>query len=187
MAQFRTRLQQLAQWRYIIVFVVLFVLLNATVFRVMSERIAEASGGVEAIDLLISYTPDEVFPMVEAYGDLRSEYAAFQLTADVVYPIVYAMLFGLLITLIFKHALPSNSRLQALHLAPFAMAILDLLENTGIVIMLLSYPAQPVAVAALASIFTTAKWLLFVITILCVIAGTLVILYRRIANKPLPA
>ena len=187
MATFRARVEDLAHWPYIAVFLVLFLLLNAGLFAQMSERIMEASGGVDAIDLLTSYTPDEVFPMVEAYGDLRTEIAIFQLTADVVYPIVYSMFFSLLITLIFKHAFPATSRLQALNLVPFAMAIIDLLENIGIVIMLLSYPVQPVAIALASSVFTTTKWLLFVISLLSVVIGTLVFLYRRVANKPLPA
>ena len=46
------------------------------------------------IDLNLFYTPEKVYSMVESYGEAgRANYRLFELTGDIIYPIVYTLFF----------------------------------------------------------------------------------------------
>ncbi|MEW5986985.1 MAG: hypothetical protein AB1791_10165 [Chloroflexota bacterium] len=174
------KLFQLARGRVILVFLVLEVLFNV-IFQVIGTRIRAASGGVGAIDLLFTYTPEQVFGMVAAYGEAgRRLYAWVEVTADLVYPIVYSLFFSLLITYLFRRASISEKLTRWAGFVPLTGALFDYAENIGIVTMLLSFPAQPAAVALLSSIFTTIKWLLAGASLVLVLAGLVLLLISRL-------
>ena len=57
-----------------------------------------ASGGVGPIDLQFFYTPDKVYSMVSAYGESgRASYRLFELTGDIIYPIIYTLFLACLL------------------------------------------------------------------------------------------
>ena len=140
-------------------------MINGLVFPWAAERITAGSQDIGPIDLLFSYTPDQVFGMVHAYGESRTFYAIFELTIDVIYPIVYSLLFSLILTAFLSRAFSAHSVFQRCNLVPWLMGIADVFENTGIVILLLTYPAQLVVVARVTSLFTSLKWILLGLTL----------------------
>jgi len=110
------------------------------------------------LDLMFSYTPDQAYARIESYGpQLRYSYAISAMTLDVAYPLVYSVMFSVWLTLMLK----SGGRLAcAIRMLPFVILLLDLMENTGIVIMLQNYPDRLDRLASITSLATSFKWIM---------------------------
>lgn len=131
-----------------------------------------ANNSVMPLDLMFFYTPDQAFQMMDKYGEAgRSIFLKIELSADVIYPMIYTLFFGLLISWLFQRAFQPESKMQKWNVMPVAAWLFDMLENTGIVSMLLMYPSKPEIMAWITMIFGSLKWGFFVITIGLVLAG----------------
>jgi hypothetical protein len=141
---------------------VLFVLDGFFMFFVMpmlGALMQGDNGGPGPLDLNFFYTPDKAFAMIASYGEYgRAFYRNIELTADIIYPIVYTLFFSLCITWFFQRAFAAGSKLQRLNVVPFGAWLFDLFENLGIVVLLTVYPSQPAALAWLTAVFTALKW-----------------------------
>ncbi len=148
-----------ATWRTILALWVVFVALSLLVVGPAYGRIETLSGGVEALDSLIVYRPEKAFERVAAYGvEGRRYYATIALTLDTLFPLLMALTFGLTLARLYRRAFSQEGVLHRALFVPLGAMAADLLENAGIVTMLLSYPRQPLAVALLTSSFSTVKW-----------------------------
>ena len=148
------------------------VFFNTVILPNQQAKMEAASGGTGPIDLQLFYTPDKVYAMVASYGEEgRASYRAFELTGDIIYPIVYTLFFALLITWLFQGGFPAGSKMQKLNVVPFGGWLFDLLENLGIVAMLSVYPSTPVALAWISAMFTLVKWLFAGATIILILIG----------------
>ncbi len=129
------------------------------------------------LDLRFWYDADIVYATFEALGaEGRSKYILGATTLDVIYPLVYSAMFSVWLTLL----LPGENRLScALRLLPFAILAADLLENSGIVIMLLRYPDKTDSLVFITALLTAGKWSLAVI----VIATTFTLSLRAVYMK----
>ena len=131
-----------------------------------------ANASVLPLDLMFFYSPDQAFAMIEKYGEAgRDLYMKIELTADVIYPIIYTLFYGLLLSWLFQRGFKPDSRMQEYNVMPVGAWFFDLLENIGIISLLSIYPSQPAPLAWLTMIFGTFKWLSFAITILLVLVG----------------
>ncbi len=156
---FSNTLKKYAKGRIIFAFLALMLLFAMFIVPTVQGRLEASSGGSGPIDLLLSYTPEKAYSMIASYGNAgRSLYRTFAMTADVIYPVVYSIFLGLLITWLFQRSIAPNSKLQMLNTVPFGALLFDWLENISIVTMLSLYPSTPTTVAKLASICTTIKW-----------------------------
>jgi hypothetical protein len=110
--------------------------------------------------------------MVKAYGEAgRADYRLFELTGDIIYPIVYTLFFSLAITWLFQRGFPSNSPMQKYNVVPFGGWLFDLLENLGIVTMLSVFPSTPALLAWVTAIFTLIKWLFAIASGVLILTG----------------
>ena len=131
-----------------------------------------ANNSVLPLDLMFFFTPDQAFEMVDKYGEAgRSVYLRIELTADIIYPMIYTSFFGLLISWLFQRAFKPESKMQKWNVMPVGAWLFDMLENSGIVSMLLMYPTKPEVVAWITMFFGTLKWAFFVLTIGLVLVG----------------
>jgi hypothetical protein len=131
-----------------------------------------ANASVLPLDLMFFYTPDQAFAMIEKYGTTgRDLYMKIELTADIVYPIVYTLFYGLLLSWLFQRGFKPDSPMQKYNVVIISAWFFDLLENIGIVSMLSMYPSQSVVLAWLTMIFGSLKWLSFAVTIILVLVG----------------
>jgi len=147
-------------------------LFNALILPNQQAKLEAASGGIGPIDPQIFYTPEKVYSMVAAYGEAgRANYRTFELTGDIIYPIIYTLFFALLVTWLFQRGLASDSPVQKLNIVPLGSWPFDLLENLGIVTMLSIYPSTPAAAAWLTAMFTLVKWIFAGITIVLILIG----------------
>jgi hypothetical protein len=170
-------LKKYAKGWLILVFFALEVLFNAVILPGTQAKLEAGSGGTGPIDLQFFYTPKKVYSMIASYGDAgRATYRTFELTGDIVYPIVYTLFFSLLITWLFQRGFAIDSKLQRLNVVPFGALLFDLLENMSIVAMLSLYPSTLDIVAWLATIFTVIKWSFAGASIVLVFVGLVVAL-----------
>jgi hypothetical protein len=118
-----------------------------------------ANNSVMPLDLMFFYTPAKAFAMIEKYAEAgRAVYLKIELTADIIYPIIYTLFYGLLLSWVFQRAFKSDSKMQRYNVMPVGAWFFDLLENVGIVSMLSMYPSQSAALAWLTMLFGTGKW-----------------------------
>lgn len=125
-----------------------------------------ANASVTPLDLMFFYTPDTAFAMIEKYGVAgRDLYFKIELTADILYPIIYTLFYGFLLSWLFQRAFKPGSKMQKYNMMPVGAWFFDLLENAGILSMLSMYPSQPAAMAWLTMIFGSLKWLFAFVSI----------------------
>ncbi len=120
---------------------------------------------VVPIDLQFAYTPKQAYALIDTYSDeTRSTYARGEMTFDVAYPIVYTLFMSVTLMLLY----PNKWKIAWL---PYVVFGADMLENTGIIVMLWSYPTQLTLIAWITSIFSTIKWTLVLVVLLFIFVG----------------
>lgn len=119
-----------------------------------------ANASVLPLDLMFFYSPAEAFAMIEKYGEAgRDIYFKIELTADIIYPIIYTLFYGFLLSWLFQRGFKPESKMQKYNVMPVGAWFFDLLENVGVISMLTMYPAQPAALAWLTMLVGSLKWL----------------------------
>jgi len=138
--------------------------------------------GAAPLDLMFSYSPGQAYDLIESYDpDVRHSYAISAMTLDVAYPLTYSLLFSVWLTLLLK----SNSRRACvIRMLPFVILIFDLLENSGIVMMLVSYPQRLDMLATATSLVTSLKWVTAGTVILLTLGLSLYRLLQFFARRP---
>jgi hypothetical protein len=107
-ASLYARLEALANRRIIAVLMVIFLILFLVVFPLLYTQISTTPDRSDLIDTQASYSPAQVYALIGSYGEQgRSMYILTDLTADLLYPLDYALLFALLIIATYRQA---NSR-----------------------------------------------------------------------------
>lgn len=130
------------------------------------------TGLEQPLDLMFLATPDKMFAMIKHYGEFgRAFYRNVELTVDILYPIIYTLAFGLLISWLFQRGFKSDSKMQRLNAVPVGAWFFDLLENLGIVTMLSMWPSQPVALAWLTTVISTIKWIFAGASMVLIVIG----------------
>jgi len=118
-----------------------------------------ANNSVMPLDLMFFYTPQQAFDMIEKYGpEGRVIYAKIELSADIIYPIVYTLFFALLISWLFQRGFRPGSPIQTWNVMPMGAWLFDLLENIGTVSMVAAYPSQPAILAWITMFIGLIKW-----------------------------
>jgi len=159
-------------WRVIVLLIADAIMMGYIMPLAAGIMAFAANNHVTPLDLMFFYTPAQAFAMIEKYArDGRSVYLKIELTADIIYPIIYTLFYGLLISWLFQRAFKSDSPMQKYNVTPVGAWLFDLLENVGIVSMLLLYPAQPAALAWLTMICGSFKWLFAIGSILLLLLG----------------
>lgn len=159
-------------WR-VIIMLIADALMMGYIMPVAGGIIAlAANNSVTPLDLMFFYTPTKAFEMMDKYGEAgRAIYLKIELTADIIYPIIYTLFYGLLLSWLMQRAFKPDSKMQKMNVMVVGAWFSDLLENVGIVSMLGMYPSKPALMAWLTMLFGSLKWGFFVITLGLVLVG----------------
>jgi hypothetical protein len=153
-------------WRVIILFIADALMLGYIMPLAAGIMALAANASVTPLDLMFFYTPAKAFAMIEKYAEAgRAVYMKIELTADIIYPIVYTLFYGLLLSWLFQRGFKPDSKIQKYNVVIVGAWFFDLLENIGIVSLLTAYPSQPAALAWLTMLFGSLKWAFFLITL----------------------
>ncbi|RFC53399.1 hypothetical protein [Brumimicrobium aurantiacum] len=150
-------INRLANWKGISILLSIYLLFFIFVISEISQKLVNSMGEpMKGIDLTFGYNPALPLKMVSQYSESSRElYFIFTLTADILYPIIYALFLSSIFTLIAK-----EKEFTFWKKLPFIILIFDFLENFSIAVLLKSYPNQPIFFAHLCEIFKFMKWTL---------------------------
>jgi len=116
------------------------------------------------LDLMFAYSPEQAYSQLATFGEqARANYARSTVTVDLTYSMVYTLLFAVWLSLLLRGRSRYCSYLSML---PFVIFIFDIIENTGILLMLANFPHEIYWLALATSIATTIKWLIAVPVVL---------------------
>ena len=135
-------LSKTSNWKFIVPLFLLFALFSFYLFPHYQSRMTEAAGEpVAGLDTRFSYTTEEVQRDFDALGPAGRDLYGFVVgTIDMIYPLIYGLLFVLVLAWLLKRtAGPSSSRMM-LALLPLAGVLLDYLENINTLRLLAAYP-----------------------------------------------
>ncbi len=165
-------LKKCANGWLVLVFMAGDIFFNAVVMPGQQKIIEAGSGGTGPIDLQFFYTPEKVYGMIASYSEeVRASYRTFEMTGDILYPIVYTLFFSLAITWLFQRGFASDSKMQSYNVMPFGAWLFDLFENIGIVSMLSVFPSTPTALGWISGVVTVIKWLFAAASIVLMLTG----------------
>ena len=152
MASFTSFLNRISNWKTLIGLILLYLVFAMVLLRNAEEKINTLAGKeIGPIDVRFGYNPKRTLQMVEEYGEAgRAYYKQVEMSLDILYPIVYAFLFAVLITIIYRRLI--NGPVRHLNILPFV---------------------------GMAEIFKLLKWLTFFLIIFLVIYGLIKLLIRR--------
>jgi hypothetical protein len=113
-----------------------------------------------------------VLEIIDQYdAGMRQAYIWGAVTLDLIFPIVYFLLFAFLLFAVWKNA--------KLAIIPLLQMIFDYLENAGVVTMLSMWPDKLDWLASVTVVFSLIKWGLAGITVILIIIGTIRYLSKR--------
>ena len=125
-----------------------------------------------SLDTEYFYNAEDAYDIIGNYTDsMRRTYILGELTLDLVFPVIYTLIFSFLIFMLFKNA--------TLALFPLIQMIFDYLENTGIVIMLSAWPHKIMWLAGTTSVFSMIKWGLAGVSTLIIMVGLVRFVIKR--------
>jgi len=191
MSKFYQRLVRFSTGRTLLTLFILSFLFNIVIMPGVQWRMDLRSGGVEPLDLGFYYTAQEALERVEAFGETRLFYAVVQLTADLLYPLVYGFFLSVLLVTLYRRGFSVTSRVQMVAFLPLLSMVFDYLENFSIVYLLLTYPAQSPLVhpaqsqlaATYAGFFTMLKWFTLFLTLIAVLVGFIAFLIQGLRRR----
>ncbi len=159
-------LAKLATGRWVIVFLFLVIAFNFALKWIYPS--------FPTLDIQSSYSPEKAYQLISSYGEAgRREYIVTELTVDIIYPILWALLFSTFTIYFFRRIFPLESFWQKLPLLGPIVMIVDYLENASIVMMLLNYPRRLEVIARAANIFTMTKFWLSDLELILILIGLL--------------
>jgi hypothetical protein len=124
------------------------------------------------IDTWFAYPPDRLFRVIGELGDSgRQFYALTEVSADLVFPMLYTSFLFILLALLLPKAFEDSPLMQSLQRLPLLVFLFDYSENCGLFYLLMVYPLRPVTIAWITSAFTSLKTLVFCACLLMILAG----------------
>jgi hypothetical protein len=161
----------------------------ATVLPAKAADAAAYTPAGASFDTSFFYTPAQALERVGLYSpEGRVAYVYDRWTFDVVWPLVYGLFlfsgwaFGLS-CLVPADGKGRDRARAAWLLVPDLAVFFDFVENTAVTILMLAYPASPLAAALVASAGTVIKWVLVMTGMAGAVglplAGGIAVLLRR--------
>lgn len=143
------RINRIANWR-IGIFLFLANLACIAAFNWRHHQLK-----LEPPDAKRHYSPDELYAFLGGIGENgRQLYAWTQITLDVIYPVVYCLLFAVLLVVLYRW-----EKLRCVVWLPLLTGIFDLLENVTTAYLAATFNAgRNDGLASLSPIFSTGKW-----------------------------
>jgi hypothetical protein len=173
-------LDRIANGKLLIFLILIYAIFPAYLLKNAEEKINQLAGKkIGVIDLTIGFNPQKTLQMVADYGDeARAYYAQTEMTTDVIYPIVYAFLLGIILSLLYLNK--AYKPFYWVNLLPFIALIFDYLENICIVSLLQNYPSQSLMVANFCEVFKLLKWISFGFAIVLIFYGLIRLCIEKI-------
>ena len=177
-------LSRLSNWKYILTVFVLFAVFSFFLFPHYQARLSEAAGEpVTPLDTRMSYSPDEIRTLFDSLGTEGRDIYKTVVGIDMLYPVVYGLLFILILAWLLKKITHENSGWMLLALIPVLGVLFDHLENINTLKLLNRYPDISTAAVAWGEKMTLLKHSFGVLSV--ALAGLLAVVYlvKRLIHR----
>jgi hypothetical protein len=175
---------QVSTGRVALIGLVIFLLFTALVLPGQSTQAEAVSGEVGSPDMSFFYSPDDLYGMAEAYGELgRVTYIRARFTFDLIWPMVYGFFLCTAISWVFTRGFPLDSRWRWANLVPILGMLFDYLENISTSVVMFRYPSPTPILVWLAPFFTAVKWIFVNGSFVLLVIGAVVALWRAVQKK----
>ena len=156
----RTQLAQISNWKPILFFLIINLVFVFYIFPNYQTRLeAAAEKEVKILDARPNYTFDEVQALFSDLGEKgRAIYREEIRMADMVYPLVYAVVLILLLAFLVKKIAGSSSNWMYLSLLPLLIILFDYQENFNTLSMLEQYDSLSAVMVEKGAQLTNLKW-----------------------------
>ena len=172
-------LYKVAHGWLVLMTLILFLGFSALVLPDQTEKAEVYSSGVGSPDTSLFYSPDTLYSMAEAYGQVgRDAYIRARFSFDIIWPLVYAVFLVTSLSWTLRKAFATSVWFRNLNLLPVAGACFDYMENLSASIVFLRYPEETPLVDLLVPIFTLMKWILISGGFLLLVIGFLYSLWN---------
>jgi hypothetical protein len=133
---------QMSNWKFILPLFILFLIVFVFIFPNYQGRMAEIAGQeVTPLDSRFSYNYDEVKKDFDKLGpEGRNTYRFVISKIDMLFPVIYGLLFILILAWLLKKITPEGSNWVLLSLFPCIGIIFEYLENFNTLSLLDNYP-----------------------------------------------
>ena len=123
---------------------ILLLVIMIILYFVISDIFSDHSlDDKKILELQFFYTPNDAYQMIESYGEVGRTAYLTHLVYDIVFLILYSILFTLILSKLYItiHGEPSEENIQRnWNLLPFIVGFLDVLENMIIAVMISRFP-----------------------------------------------
>lgn len=159
MERLRSIIEEHATGRKVLVLFVLTNLIYASMLLITIPKTMSYADGMKLLDMMpLGFDVSYVNSLFESLGEPgRSFYLSRQIPLDMLYPILFAISYSLLIGYFLKKLNKLEVPFIIICILPLVAGIADYLENTGIIYMLLTYPDFPSNLVSITSIFSIIK------------------------------
>lgn len=160
----------------IITQVIYFVMVLYTIPNLMSY-----AGGMNILDMIsLGYKPEYVKSLLEQLGPIGRDYYLYtQLPLDMIYPLLFAVTYSLLLIYLFSKIFNHSSKIQLLALIPILAGLFDYFENLGIITMLIIFPIFSETIAEITNVFSIIKSISTTSFFMLLIFGIAVLLFQK--------
>jgi hypothetical protein len=174
-----------SNWKFILPLFLLFAIFSFFLFPEYQSKMTEAAGEELApLDTRFSYNTEEVTYFFDKLGpDGRDIYGTVAGRIDMLYPIVYAALFALVIAYLAKKLTHPDSKWLLVALLPVGGMIFDYLENFNTINLLKNYPNITADAVNYGQQMTRVKHVLLLFSVGLIIVLAVVVLVRKIARQ----
>lgn len=130
------------------------------------------------------YSHEDAIHILEKIGEKgRNTYLVHQLPVDLLYPLLFATTYALMLFWVFGKFVKKGSWLFGLTYLPVVAGILDYGENAGVFTMLLSYPDLLPGLVLMTSICTVLKSLFTTLFYVVLLTGLVAWMLSRITSR----
>ncbi len=170
--------------------VVVVLLLVIPLFNMIIFPFIVSKGALQPHDIMLYYSPRDLIEYIRGLSPSQKVVSlVFHATADIIYPFLYTLLLSILLFLTLTgRGINKNSRtMKSLIFMPLTIFFLDLMENTGMIILvILSKPETPLPgiIAIITSEATTLKWIGAGLTIVILMITFLLFLLHKLKRRP---
>lgn len=153
-------LEKIAKPKWILLFFVLYCVLSLYAFPAALSKIkSPKKEEVKILDTRLHYSVRDVETLFLQLGpEGRATYASVASGLDMVYPLVYGILFVLVLAFLLQQVVKPRSPLLYLSLLPLLGVLFDYLENFNTLSLLRSYPQLSVNDVVRGEGLTRTKW-----------------------------
>jgi len=144
------------------------------------------SNGYPYIDVQIFNSAQEFYYLISSYGPLgRSTYIQFSLGFDFILPLIFWIFFIFAGIYIFRKISNKIIWQKIIFFIPLLCILTDWFENISFMILIMNYPTRLYTLFYIASNLTLVKSILTIIPISIIIIGLIILIVKKLRNKPL--